>query len=545
MAILTIQTKPYEDQKPGTSGLRKKTKVFMQPNYVANFAQATFNTFPDMQGSIVVLGGDGRFYNDRAIQVIIKIAAANGVGRIIVGRDGVLSTPAASLLIRKNEAAGGIILSASHNPAGPDEDFGIKVNASNGGPAMPADTDRLFEACKTIDSYLISDAPDVDISRLHEAVIENMAVQVVDSVEDYAIAMQDLFDFDGIKSYIKSSGLRMKFDAMNAVTGPYARKIFVDLLELPEDCLMNAVPKDDFGGLHPEPMPSVNTVLVEMAKGPAGLDFAAACDGDGDRNMILGRDIFVSPCDSLAVLAANYFTVPAYKDGLNGVARTIATSAAADTVAKDLRIPCYETPVGWKFFGNLLDAGMVTLCGEESFGTGADYIREKDGLFAVLFWLNIIAARQMPVKDIVTQHWMKYGRNYYCRHDYVGLPKEVGDEIMALAREKVAGLAGQELSPGYVVQKADDFAYTDPVDNSVAANQGIRIIFENRARIVFRLSGTGSVGATLRVYLEEVVIDHDRLDLEVGDVVAGLAKIVQDIALINQKTGRTKPDTVV
>ncbi len=499
-AVRTVATTPFNDQKPGTSGLRKRVIAFQQPHYLENFVQAIFDSITPPAGATLTLGGDGRFYNRVAIQTILKMAAANGFARVLVGRGGILSTPAASCVIRKYDTFGGIILSASHNPGGPDGDFGIKYNGNNGGPATETVTEAIFELSKRITQYRLVDAPDVSLDTLGDYQIGSMTVSVIDPVADYADLMESLFDFAAIRALI-AGGFRIKFDAMHAVTGPYARDIFLNRLGAPADSVMNDVPLEDFGNGHPDPNLTYAHELVEIIYGNNAPDFGAASDGDGDRNMVLGKHFFVNPSDSLAILTANAKLAPGYKQGLAGVARSMPTSAAADRVAKELGIPCYETPTGWKFFGNLMDDGKVTLCGEESFGTGSSHIREKDGLWAVLFWLNIIAARKQSLEDITRQHWAHYGRNVYSRHDFEAIPTDAANGVMKHLQDSFGALPGQTFGR-YTVDFCDDFSYTDPVDGSVSTGQGIRVIFTDGSRIVYRLSGTGTEGATLRIYLE-------------------------------------------
>ncbi len=543
MSIRTVATTPFTDQKPGTSGLRKKVKVFQQPNYLENFVQSIFDSLEGYQGATLVVGGDGRYYNREAVQIILKMAAAAGFGRVLVGRGGILSTPAASCVIRKHGAFGGIVLSASHNPGGPTEDFGIKYNATNGGPAPEKITEAIFARSRAIAEYKILDAPDVDLDTLGETRLGDLAITVIDPVADYAELMQTLFDFGRIADLFKSGRFRMKFDAMHAVTGPYATAILEGMLGAPAGTVMNGVPLEDFGRGHPDPNLVYAHDLVEIMFGPDAPEFGAASDGDGDRNMVLGGNFFVTPSDSLAVLAANATLVPGYAGGLSGVARSMPTSAAADRVARALGIPCYETPTGWKFFGNLLDAGQVTLCGEESFGTGSNHVREKDGLWAVLFWMNVIAARGEPVSDIVRAHWKTYGRNYYSRHDYEGIELAGAEGLMAHLRDALPGLPGRALG-SYTVAAADDFAYTDPVDGSVSTKQGIRVMFSDGSRIVYRLSGTGTEGATLRVYVERFEPDPAKQDGDTQQVLGELIAIAGDLAQIPTRTGRDKPTVI-
>lgn len=539
MQVNSVATIPFADQKPGTSGLRKRVPAFQQPHYLENFVQSIFDTIKAPPGSTLVLGGDGRYYNREAIQIIVKMAAANGYGRVLVGQAGILSTPAASCVIRKYQTYGGIILSASHNPGGPDGDFGIKYNSANGGPAPEKITEAIFAASKTIRQYRIMVAADVALDRLGDSKLGEMTVSVIDPVNDYADLMESLFDFSAIRALL-SGGFRIKFDAMHAVNGPYAQEIFVQRLGASADCLMNAVPLPDFGGGHPDPNLTYAHELVDVLYGDYAPDFGAASDGDGDRNMILGKHFFVTPSDSLAILAANAQLVPAYKQGLAGIARSMPTSEAADRVAKVLGIPCYETPTGWKFFGNLMDAGKVTLCGEESFGTGSNHVREKDGLWAVLFWLNIIAARKQSVETIVREHWARFGRNVYSRHDYEGIPTDAANGVMKLLHDSVAELKGAQF--GHLqVKLCDDFSYTDSVDGSISTGQGVRILFTDGSRIVFRLSGTGTEGATLRIYLESFEPDISKHHLDAQQALATLISIALQISELRKRTGRDRP----
>ncbi|MBI5660196.1 MAG: alpha-D-glucose phosphate-specific phosphoglucomutase [Nitrosomonadales bacterium] len=542
MNVRIISTQPFLDQKPGTSGLRKKVAVFRQPHYLENFVQSIFDSIAAPQGATLALGGDGRYYNRTAIQIILKMAAANGFGRVLVGKGGILSTPAASCVIRKYQTFGGIILSASHNPGGPDGDFGIKFNSGNGGPATETVTEAIFARSKAIGEYRILDAPDVALDEIGETMLGAMRVQVIDAVSDYAGLMESLFDFAAIRNLL-AGGFQMKFDAMHAVTGPYAQEIFTNRLGAPAGSVANAVPLEDFGGGHPDPNLTYAHDLVEALYGADAPDFGAASDGDGDRNMILGRRFFVTPSDSLAVIAANATLVPGYRKGVAGIARSMPTSAAADRVAQALNIPCFETPTGWKFFGNLMDAGKVTLCGEESFGTGSDHVREKDGLWAVLFWLNILAARKQSVESIVREHWAKYGRNVYSRHDYEGLPTEAAQGVIQHLKGCFTDLAGVRLGQ-YTVKFCDDFSYTDPVDGSVSKGQGIRIIFTDGSRIVFRLSGTGTEGATLRVYLEAYEADTSRHHLDAQVALADLIRIALQVSELELRAGRDKPTVI-
>jgi phosphoglucomutase len=541
MTLRRIPTRPIAGQKPGTSGLRKKTKVFMAPQYLENFVQATFDVVGGL-GKTFVLGGDGRYFNDRAAQVILAMAAANGVARVIVGRGAILSTPAASHLIRLNKADGGVILSASHNPGGPEEDFGVKFNMPNGGPAPESVTEAIYSRTTTLAEYRIWEGQDADLTRIGRQHIGDMVVDVVDSVADYAALMEGLFDFPAIRALFQR-GFRMRMDAMNAVTGPYAVEILENRLGAPKGTVVNATPLPDFGGLHPDPNPTWAHALMAEMMGENAPDFGAASDGDGDRNMVVGRGIYVSPSDSLAVLAANAHLAPAYAKGLAGVARSMPTSAALDRVAAALGIACHETPTGWKFFGNLLDAGNVTLCGEESFGTGSDHVREKDGLWAVLLWLNILAVRGLSVAEIMADHWARFGRNYYSRHDYEAIETSRADAMMAALRASLPSLPGRQMA-GLTVTAADDFSYEDPVDGTVSKGQGVRVMFEGGARFVMRLSGTGTEGATLRLYLERYAPGPLGLDLDPQEALAPVIAAAEAIAGIAGQTGRTAPDVV-
>ena len=543
MKTITVPSQPFTDQKPGTSGLRKKVKVVLQKNYLENFVQSVLDAVGDTAGITLVLGGDGRYYNRQAAQLIIRMAAANGVGRVLVGRGALLSTPAASCVIRKYCAAGGFVLSASHNPGGPDEDFGIKFNAANGGPAPEGFTNAVYARTLEISEYRTTDTPEVDLDTLGESRVGDMVVEVIDPVTDYAELLEQLFDFDLIQDSLKAGSLSICFDAMHAITGPYARRILVERLGAPADAVMNAVPLEDFGGGHPDPNLVHAHELAERMYAADAPALGAASDGDGDRNMIMGDHFFVTPSDSLAVLAANLHLLPGYRAGLKGVARSMPTSQAADRVAKALGIGCYETPTGWKFFGNLLDDGKITLCGEESFGTGSDHVREKDGLWAVLAWLNLLAVRKQSVADIVREHWAQYGRDYYSRHDYEGMPLAIGDGIMAHLRGQLAGLVGQRFGDN-TVSLADDFSYTDPVDGSVSPNQGIRIVFENGSRIVFRLSGTGTEGATLRIYLERYEPDAAQHGHDPQDALKDLIDLAEQLGEVRQRSGMAAPTVI-
>jgi phosphoglucomutase len=542
MNIKTLETTPFDDQRPGTSGLRKKVTVFQQPPYLHNFVQAIFDTQTDLRGGTLVLGGDGRYYNREAVQIIIKMAAANGIARVLVGRGGLLSTPAASAVIRKYVTQGGIILSASHNPGGPDGDFGIKFNTPNGGPAVEGVTEAIFERTRSIKEYRIMELPDIDIDHLTEHTLSEMRVEVIDPVADYAELMEQLFDFAAIRSFI-ASGFRLRFDAMHAITGPYAHEILEQRLGAPTGSVINGEPKQDFGGGHPDPNLTYAKELVAELFSPQAPDFGAASDGDGDRNMILGNNFFVTPSDSLAVIAANAGLIPGYKGRLNGVARSMPTSGAVDKVADKLGIDCFETPTGWKFFGNLLDAGRILFCGEESFGTGSDHVREKDGLWAVLAWLNILAVRQQSVETIMVEHWAEYGRNYYTRHDYEGVDSEAAKALMAHVEGQLAELPGKRLG-NYSVSYADNFAYTDPIDGSESKNQGLRIGFDDDSRIIFRLSGTGTEGATVRIYIEQFENDINKQYQETQQALSDLIEIAAAISKLIEITGRTEPTVI-
>jgi phosphoglucomutase len=527
MGVATIATIPFDDQRPGTSGLRKKVSIFQKPHYLENFVQSIF----------------GRFFNREAVQVILRMAAGNGLGRVLVGRGGILSTPAVSCIIRKYSAFGGIVLSASHNPGGPGGDFGVKFNIANGGPASESVTEAIHARSRSIDRYRIFDGSEVDIDRMGRSQLGDTIIQVIDPVEDYAGLMEELFDFDLLSGLLGSAHFRMRFDAMHAVTGPYAREIFERRLGAPVGTVVNGDPLLDFGGLHPDPNLVHAHDLVAVMNGSEAPDFGAASDGDGDRNMILGRGFFVTPSDSLAVLAANAHLARGYAKGLTGVARSMPTSRAVDRVAADLGISCYETPTGWKYFTNLLDAGRVSLCGEESFGAGSDHVREKDGVWAVLLWLNILAVRRQTVEALLRAHWRKYGRHYYSRHDYEQLDNSVAEEIMAELREELPLLKGRRLG-SREVSLCDDFAYVDPVDGSLAEHQGIRVVFSEDARIVYRLSGTGTEGATLRVYLERFERDPSCQNMAVQDALADLAAIARRIARVVERTGCRHPSVI-
>jgi len=540
--LITIPTTPFEDQKPGTSGLRKKVHVFERRNYAENFIQSVFDVLDGIAGPTLIIGGDGRYLNRKVIQTAIRMAAANGFGRVVVGQGGILSTPAASNLIRKRGALGGLILSASHNPGGPEGDFGIKYNVSNGGPAPEKVTDAIYARTREIDRYLTIEAPDLDLDAPGETSLGGMAVEIVDPVADYAALMEGLFDFPKIRSMI-AEGFGIAFDAMHAVTGPYATEILENRLGAAVGTVRNGTPLEDFGGEHPDPNLVHAKALYDDMMGADAPNFGAASDGDGDRNLIIGRGIFVTPSDSLAVLAANAHLAPGYARGLKGIARSMPTSQAADRVAAELGIGAYETPTGWKFFGNLLDAGLATICGEESAGTGSDHVREKDGLWAVLLWLNILAVHRKPVTQLMAEHWARFGRNYYARHDYEGVDTDNAEALMTSLRARASELAGTRIGD-LVVEGADDFAYHDPTDGSDSHRQGVRILFEGGSRVVFRLSGTGTEGATLRVYLERYEPKEGNLALDTADALAPLVAAAEAVAKIGSHTGRAGPDVI-
>ena len=542
MSIHTVATTPFAGQRPGTSGLRKKVTEFLQPGYLENFVEAIFNTLGDCNGKTLVVGGDGRYFNHTAIGVILRMAAAHGFEKVLVGQNGILSTPAVSCVIRKHKAFGGLILSASHNPGGPDGDFGIKYNGDNGGPAPEKFTEAVYIATESLAVYRIVDAPAPAFDSIGSVDFEGMQVEVIDSVADYAALMGELFDFAAIKQLF-AGGFTMRYDGMHAVGGPYAHAIFEGLLGAPAGTVINGTPLEDFGGHHPDPNPVSAAELIAIMFAPDAPDFGAASDGDADRNMIVGRGLAVTPSDSLAIIAANAAIAPGYRDGIKGIARSMPTSTAADRVAKALGIPSFETPTGWKYFGNLLDAGMATLCGEESYGTGSNHIREKDGIWAILFWLNLLAVSGKPVDTIVREHWGRFGRNYYSRHDYEAVETAPAEAMMAHLREQTAALAGQTFGD-FTIALADDFVYTDPVDHSIATKQGIRIVMTDGSRIVFRLSGTGTEGATVRLYLEKYEADPARHDLDPQQALAPLAAIAEQLSQLKQRSGRSGPTVV-
>ncbi|PKM10126.1 MAG: alpha-D-glucose phosphate-specific phosphoglucomutase [Gammaproteobacteria bacterium HGW-Gammaproteobacteria-10] len=543
MKIKTIKTKPFDDQNPGTSGLRKKVKVFQHKNYLENFVQSIFDSLENIAGETLVLGGDGRYFNREAIQIIIKMAVANGFARLIIGQGGLLSTPAASHIIRKYQAFGGLVLSASHNPGGPDEDFGIKYNVGNGGPAPEKYTQAFYQHSLALKSYKIAELDDIDLDTIGSQQLDAIAIDIIDPVADYAELMQSIFDFDLLRESIGSGYITLRFDAMHAITGPYAKKILEDILGAEAGSVINAIPLEDFGGGHPDPNLAHAKELAEEMFSASAPTFGAASDGDGDRNMIMGSQIFVTPSDSLAVMAANARLIPGYARGLCGVARSMPTSQAVDRVAAHYHLPCYETPTGWKFFGNLLDAGKITLCGEESFGTGSDHVREKDGLWAVLFWLNLIARKRQPVAAIIQDHWRQFGRDFYARHDYEAVDGDIANGIVEHLQALLPTLPGQAFGE-FVVSYADEFSYTDPVDGSLSQNQGIRIGFDNGSRIIFRLSGTGTVGATLRIYLERHEANSNLHELDAQVALADLIELAEQFCEIKQRTGRTEPTVI-
>ncbi len=533
---------PFTDQKPGTSGLRKSSRQFEQPHYLESFVEAVFRVVPGVAGGTLILGGDGRYGNRRAIGVIARMAAAHGVARLITTTGGILSTPAASHLIRKHQAIGGIILSASHNPGGPEGDFGVKVNGANGGPAPESITDAIFAATTALDGYRIVDAetPSLDVPGVHA--LGDLRIEVIDGVDDYVTLLQGLFDFGAIGELLRGD-FPIAFDAMHAVTGPYASRLLEGLLGAPAGTVRNGTPLEDFGGGHPDPNLTYAHELAELLLDGDAYRFGAACDGDGDRNMILGHRCFVNPSDSLAVLTANATLAPGYASGLAGVARSMPTSAAVDVVARDLNLPCYETPTGWKFFGNLLDAGRITLCGEESFGTGSDHIREKDGLWAVLFWLQILATRRCTVAEVMTDHWSRFGRHYYSRHDYEAIASDRAHGLYDRLKGLLPSLVGTSFA-GRSIATADDFSYTDPVDGSLTSGQGLRLLLDDGSRVVVRLSGTGTQGATLRLYLESYVAAGGNLDQDPQQALADLITAADQLAEIRSRTGMERPTVI-
>ena len=533
---------PFADQKPGTSGLRKSSRQFETPHYLESFIEAILRTVPGIAGGTLVVGGDGRYGNRRAIGVIARMAAAHGVARLITTTGGILSTPAASHLIRQHGATAGIILSASHNPGGPDGDFGVKVNGANGGPAPESLTDAIYAATQTLDGYRICEEVALPLDAPGALSIGALQIEVIDGVDDYIALMQKLFDFDQIGDLLRND-FPIAFDAMHAVTGPYATRLFEGLLGAPAGTVRNGTPSEDFGGGHPDPNLTYADELAALLLEGDAYRFGAACDGDGDRNMILGRHCFVNPSDSLAVLTANATLAPAYAGGLAGVARSMPTSAAVDVVAKELGIPCFETPTGWKFFGNLLDAGRITLCGEESFGTGSDHIREKDGLWAVLFWLQILARKRTSVAAIMADHWSRFGRHYYSRHDYEAIASEAAHGLYDRLKGMLPTLVGQDFA-GRCIATADDFSYSDPIDGSLTTGQGLRLLLDDGSRVVFRLSGTGTQGATLRLYLESYVPPSGNLQQDPQQALADLIIAADQLAEIKQRTGMDQPTVI-
>ena len=541
--VKTITSKPFSDQRPGTSGLRKKVLVFQQPHYLENFVQATFNALDGVKDKQIAVGGDGRFYNLEALQIIIRMAAANGIKRIMVGRNGILSTPAASCIIRKYKLDGGFILSASHNPGGPDGDFGIKFNTANGGPAPEKVTEKIYQESLSLTNYLSLDKPDIDLDHNAAFTVGNMQVEVFDPVGDYADLMAEIFDFDLLAELMQDPNFSFCFDAMHAVTGPYADEIFVNRLKAPLSSLLNCTPKPDFGGGHPDPNLKYAADLVKIMFADKAPVFGAASDGDGDRNMVLGDNFFVNPSDSVAIIAANAYLIKGYKNGLKGLARSMPTSCALDAVAEDLGIDCFETPTGWKFFGNLLDAGRLSICGEESFGTSSDHVREKDGLWAVLCWLNLLAAKKMSVRDIVNEHWQKFGRNVYSRHDYEEVDSDIAHEIVDDLKRRLSKLKGCKFGPLEITQ-ADDFSYLDPIDGSLSENQGLRLLFKDKSRIIIRLSGTGTSGATLRLYFEKVEKESTQMNLDAQTALAPLIELAEKLTSLKKLTGRSEPTVI-
>ncbi len=543
MENITVATKPFSDQRPGTSGLRKKVVLFQEPHYLENFVQATFDALAGVNGKQLVVGGDGRFYNREALQTIVRLAAANGVKKLLIGQSGILSTPAASCIIRKYNLDGGFILSASHNPGGPHGDFGIKFNTANGGPAPEKITETIYQKSLSLDRYLTIESPDIDIDTQNCFQLGAMTIEIIDPVADYADLMMELFDFPEIAKLLQDKDFSFLFDAMHAVTGPYAKEIFCKRLGATEKSLINCTVKPDFGGGHPDPNLKYAKDLVKVMFAEKAPALGAASDGDGDRNMILGNNFFVTPSDSVAIIAANAHLIKGYQDGLKGVARSMPTSCALDAVAKELKIECYETPTGWKFFGNLLDAGKLTICGEESFGTSSDHIREKDGLWTVLFWLNLMAIKKLSVKQIVEAHWQYFGRNYYSRHDYEEVESEAANQLVNDLRKRFDELCGSCFGC-LEITTADDFSYLDPIDNSLSEQQGIRLIFKDKSRIILRLSGTGTSGATLRLYFEKVEKNPAAMGLETQTALAELIKLADKLFAIKKITGRSQPTVI-
>ncbi len=532
----------FLDQKPGTSGLRKSTLRFHEEHYLEIFIEAIFKSLNNLRGSTLVVGGDGRYGNIKAIKKIIQICVAHKVEKVIIPKNGLLSTPAASHLIRRKGAIGGIILSASHNPGGIEGDFGVKLNTSNGGPAAESITNQIFQCSQLLKTYKICNIKIPDLNKLGIFSFGETALEIIDGLKDYSDLMETIFDLDQIGDFLKKD-FSLIFDAMNAVTGPYAKNIFIEKMGLADNCVMNGQPLEDFGGLHPDPNLTYASKLADMLLVKKAYSFGAACDGDGDRNMILGRGCFVNPSDSLAVITANTNCVPGYKDGIAGVARSMPTSSAVDFVANDLNIPCFETPTGWKFFGNLLDSNLITICGEESFGTGSNHVREKDGLWAVLYWLQILAVKNCSVSELIKNHWKQYGRNYYSRHDYEAIPSNIANQIFNNLSSKISILKENKFA-GNVVKKADNFSYLDPVDNSISTNQGLRIILEDNSRVILRLSGTGTKGATLRLYFEKFANSQQNLALNPQVALKALIHDLDQLLNISKLTKMEKPTVI-
>ena len=553
--VKDVPTTPIEGQKTGTSGLRKKAAVFSEGNYLANWVQSLFLALPqeEVEGSAMVLGGDGRWFNKEASQIIIKLAAGNGVRKMYVGQNGFLATPAASAVIRARKAYGGFIMSASHNPGGPKEDWGIKFNYSSGEPAPEKITDEIYGFTQTVETLKMADIPDVDLSKVGVTKFGDFEVEVIDPVADYLELAREVFDFDLITSLVTRSDFKMKFDAMHAITGAYARPILVDVLGADPSSCVNDDPKEDFAGGHPDPNLTYAEELVKTMYSADAPDFGAASDGDGDRNMILGNNFFVTPSDSVAIIAANAKCIPYFKDGLKGLARSMPTAAALDRVAAKMGVECFETPTGWKFFGNLMDAGRLSICGEESFGTGSDHIREKDGPWAVLAWLSILADRnkdvpvggeKVTVEQITKEHWAEYGRNFFSRYDYEGCESEPCEKMVEHLRAVAAASKKGDIYGEYELDYADDFEYTDPIDGSVASKQGVRFVFSDGSRFIFRLSGTGSSGATVRMYIEQYEADVAKQGADAQDALAPLIKVALETSKLAEFTGRESPTVI-
>ncbi len=533
---------PFLDQKPGTSGLRKSTLKFQEKHYLEIFIEAILRSLGDLKDSTLIIGGDGRYGNLEAIEKIVQICVAHKIRKVIVPKDGLLSTPATSHLIRKENAIGGIILSASHNPGGINGDFGVKLNIANGGPAPEKITNSIFKSSQSLISYKISKIQLPSLGQYGSYNFGETTLEIIDGLRDYSTLMEQIFDFDQISDFLKKD-FSMIFDAMNAVTGPYAKNIFIKKMGLADNCVMNGIPLQDFGGLHPDPNLTYASNLADLLLNKKSYSFGAACDGDGDRNMILGSDCFVNPSDSLAIITANTNCVPGYKQGISGVARSMPTSSAVDIVANSLNIPCFETPTGWKFFGNLLDSNLITICGEESFGTGSNHVREKDGLWAVLYWLQILAEKKCTVKDLMLNHWHKFGRNYYSRHDYEAIPSNIANEIFDNLNSRLQDLKGS-IFAGNVVKNADNFSYLDPIDNSITENQGLRIILDDNSRIIVRLSGTGTKGSTLRLYFEKFYNSSEKLSLNPQVALRPLIDDLDDLLNISKLTKMKSPSVI-